>query len=154
MGTRSKGANVENMPLGNRSRRKDILQPFRIFYSLPLVYIMVRDPPVSEQTMRDTLRPYRAIAGAVTQGYPESLHQPRGPAPATPGARISGLVASPRTHRPIPETSRGMRPSCHDLSCCTTAPQIWGQPRGVHPWPPSRLLRESCGSSVTTGVRL
>src|SRR5215468_1337246 len=34
MGTRGKGANVENMPLGNRSRRKDILQPFRIFYSL------------------------------------------------------------------------------------------------------------------------
>ena len=26
------------MPLGNRSRRKDILQPFRIFYSLPLSY--------------------------------------------------------------------------------------------------------------------
>jgi len=24
------------MPLGNRSRRKDILQPFRIFYSLDL----------------------------------------------------------------------------------------------------------------------
>ena len=82
--------------------------------------------------MRDTLRPYRAIAGAVTQGYPASLHQPRGPAPATPGARISGLVASTRTHRPIPETSRGMRPPCRDLSCCTTAPQIWGQPRGVH----------------------
>src|SRR5215471_17085055 len=36
MGTRGKGANVENMPLGNRSRRKDILQPFRIFYSLAL----------------------------------------------------------------------------------------------------------------------
>src|SRR2546430_344214 len=34
IGTRAKGANVENMPLGNRSRRKDILQPFRIFYSL------------------------------------------------------------------------------------------------------------------------
>src|SRR5215831_5153501 len=34
MGTRGKGANVEHMPLGNRSRRKDILQPFRIFYSL------------------------------------------------------------------------------------------------------------------------
>jgi hypothetical protein len=34
IGTRGKGANVEHMPLGNRSRRKDILQPFRIFYSL------------------------------------------------------------------------------------------------------------------------
>ena len=27
------------MPLGNRSRRKDILQPFRIFYSLGWVFI-------------------------------------------------------------------------------------------------------------------
>src|SRR5215831_3464184 len=34
MGTHGKEANVEHMPLGNRSRRKDILQPFRIFYSL------------------------------------------------------------------------------------------------------------------------
>ena len=32
------------MPLGNRSRRKDILQPFRIFYSLGLTYLLVLDP--------------------------------------------------------------------------------------------------------------
>jgi len=34
IGTLVKGANVENIPLGNRSRRKNILQSFRIFYSL------------------------------------------------------------------------------------------------------------------------
>ena len=34
IGTLVKGANVDNIPLGNRSRRKNILQSFRIFYSL------------------------------------------------------------------------------------------------------------------------
>src|SRR5712691_12511458 len=34
------------MPRGNRSRRKDIRQPCRIFYSLGRRYFAVRDPPV------------------------------------------------------------------------------------------------------------
>ena len=40
IGALVKGANVENIPLGNRSRRKNILQPFRIFYSLVSVSLI------------------------------------------------------------------------------------------------------------------
>jgi hypothetical protein len=44
IGTRGKGAHVEQRPRGHRSRRKDIRQPCRIFYSLGLDP-RVRDGP-------------------------------------------------------------------------------------------------------------
>src|SRR6266446_10807388 len=57
MGTRGKGANVENMPLGNRSRRKDILQPFRIFYSLLHHHLVAAGAAIDEAMQQGFARP-------------------------------------------------------------------------------------------------
>src|SRR5712691_7330495 len=43
------------MPLGNRSRRKDILQPFRIFYSLVEAYQAMLGVPVPDATQWDQI---------------------------------------------------------------------------------------------------
>jgi hypothetical protein len=49
------------MPLGNRSRRKDILQPFRIFYSLPRGghFAALEEPALLTEDMRAFFRPLR-----------------------------------------------------------------------------------------------
>jgi hypothetical protein len=87
IGTRGKGAHVENRPLGNRSRRKDILQPFRLFYSLGCAQVC----PGSACTFsRHVLPSQRHQERAVTSGA-LSYHVTRRACPC-----LAGVVEASR----------------------------------------------------------
>src|SRR5262245_7604263 len=93
IGTPAKGANLQGNSLGNQLRRKDILSPFRMFYSLP----------AGQDGGRDRRAELAQAPRRAKTARPTKAHAPAAlPALASLRAALDDLGLAPGLWRPQP----------------------------------------------------